>query len=98
MLWTLVATAVLMTTLQALTAGPRRRIQAMVAWPTLAAAVSLLVNGLVCWAAVALASAAGLAVSVAGYLPALCASLVIPIVAGATVTAVRGLVAQARPS
>jgi uncharacterized membrane protein YvlD (DUF360 family) len=87
MMGTLLAVALLLGVLQAATAGPQRYLLAALPGPTLGVVGSLLLNGLVCWVAMAAASAAGLAVAASAYLPALCASLVIPIVAGLLETA-----------
>lgn len=93
----LVCVALLLSLLRWVTAQARHQLARLLPWPTLAVAATLLIDGLVCWAAMVLAGALGLPVYVGGYLPALCASLVIPIVAGLLVTAIRGLWLEVRP-
>lgn len=95
-LGTLLVVALLLCALQAVTAGPRRFLLSVLPRPTLTVIAALLLNGLVCYGAIEMANAAGLAAYVAGYLPALCASLVLPIVAGLMVTAADGLRPEVR--
>lgn len=63
--------------------------------PAAAVAATLLLQGAVLWVTVLAAGRLGLPVEVSGPLPALCASLVTPIVAGLVLTALRGPLGRA---